>query len=265
MNPVVSINNADYLNIILNNEQQRNCLSPLMMKQLQEIVEKQIDEKCRFVIMQAKGKHFCAGADLEWMKKQKESSLLDNYCDSQQLQNFFETIYKIPVPVIAYVQGGSYGGGVGLVAACDYVIAESEASFCLSELKLGLVPAVISPFVINKIGFSWFTALSMSADIIKAERAQNIGLVHRVAEESLLNASIEERSRFIAKTFLGISPVAARENKKLIRSLTDPLVLSMENQFRNRATITKLRASREGLEGMSALLEKRQPNWISKV
>lgn len=183
MNPVVSINNADYLNIILNNEQQRNCLSPLMMKQLQEIVEKQIDEKCRFVIMQAKGKHFCAGADLEWMKKQKESSLLDNYCDSQQLQNFFETIYKIPVPVIAYVQGGSYGGGVGLVAACDYVIAESEASFCLSELKLGLVPAVISPFVINKIGFSWFTALSMSADIIKAERAQNIGLVHRVAEE----------------------------------------------------------------------------------
>ena len=254
-----------YLNIILSNEKQRNCLSPKLMNSFKEIVRSQIDSECRFVVIQARGAHFCAGADLDWMRKQKESTMLENYNDSHQLQSFFEALYNIPVPVIAYVQGGVYGGGVGVVAACDYIIAEAEASFCLSEVKLGLVPAVISPFVINKIGMSWFTALSLSANVVKTSLAYNVGLIHQVAEDVLLKASLEERSEIIAKPFLVLSPAAVRENKKLIRKISDPQVLNKEIQFGNRTTITKLRSSAEGLEGMSALLEKRSPSWAIKV
>lgn len=254
-----------FLNIILSNEKQRNCLSPHMMQQFIDILKNQLCSNCRFVLIQAKGIHFCAGADLEWMKKQKDNSLIDNYVDSIQLQSFFEAIYNIPVPVVSYAQGASYGGGVGLIAASDYVIAEPEASFCLSEVKLGLVPAVISPFVISKIGISWFTALSTSAKVIKAQQAMSIALVHEIATEELMKSSIEERAISISKNFLVLSPQALKENKKIIRHISDPVVLNNEKQNLNRVTITKLRASAEGIEGMSSLLEKRSPNWIIKA
>lgn len=250
-----------FLSLVFNNEKQRNCLSPQMMTLFKNIIEKELCNECRFVLIQAKGVHFCAGADLEWMKNQKEKTLLENYKDSVQLQDFFEAIYKIPVPVIAYVQGASYGGGVGVVAACDYIIAEPKASFCLSEVKLGLVPAVISPFVINKIGISWFSALSTSAKVINADNAKAISLIHEIADENLLKLDIDGRAKAISKNFLALSPSALVENKKIVRSYTNQFVLDKNAQYFNRATITKLRAGLEGIEGMSALLEKRAPNW----
>jgi methylglutaconyl-CoA hydratase len=265
MEPVIFNTNEHSLIITLNNEKQRNCLSPLMMKQFAEIVKKQITNNTRFVYIQANGAHFCAGADLEWMRKQKDNSMLENYSDSIQLQNFFETIYNIPVPVVSYVQGGVYGGGVGLVAACDYVVVDPGATFCLSEVRLGLVPAVISPFVIQKIGMSWFSALSLTAKNVDASFAFNMGLVHQIADENLKQASSGEKYNYFSKIFGALSPQATRENKKMIRKLTDPFVLNKEVQNNNRATITKLRASQEGIEGMSALLEKRNPSWLIKA
>lgn len=251
-----------FLHIILNNEKQRNCLSPEMMNSFKTIINNQLCHECRFVLIQAKGTNFCAGADIEWMKKQHKNSLIGNYKDSLQLESFFVAIYNISVPVIAYVQGGSYGGGVGLIATCDYVIADPEAKFCLSEVKLGLVPAVVSPFLISKIGHSWFNALSCSAKTIKSSEALNIALIHEIADETLSKSNIDERAVMISKNFLTLSPEALKENKKIVRNYTDNIVLNSQTQFFNRSTITKLRASSEGLEGMSSILEKRKPNWI---
>ena len=265
MEPVVFEIRDQSLVITLNNPKQRNCLSLKMMQQFKDIVKTQIKSECRFVFLEAQGEHFCAGADLEWMKKQKDSSMLENYSDSLLLRSFFETVYTIPVPVVAYVQGGVYGGGVGLVAACDYVIAEPSASFCLSEVKLGLVPAVISPYVISKIGMSWFSALSLTAQIMDSSFAINMGLIHHLAETALIQSNSQEKWKHFSQMFLALSPQALRENKKMIRRLTDPFVLNEQVQMNNRVTITKLRSSSEGVEGMSAILEKRSPSWSLKV
>lgn len=254
-----------FLHIFLSNEKQRNCLSPVMMQQVLHAIENNLCKNCRFVILTAVGEHFCAGADLNWMKKQKDSSLIENYRDSDILRSFFDRLYKVEVPIFSYVQGGSYGGGVGLVAISDYVIAESKASFCLSEVKLGLVPAVISPYVVSKIGISWFTALSTSARVVTAQEALGFGLVHEIASDELTGKSTQDKVLLIAKRYGKLSPQALKENKKIIRSYSDKIVGTSHDQFFNRATITKLRASSEGQEGMSSLLEKRAPSWDLEV
>lgn len=253
--------NNGFMHILLSNAKQRNCLSPKMMELMGMILDKEVDSKVRCVILTAEGDHFCSGADLVWMKKQKESSLIDNYKDSENLKKFFQKIYDIDVPLIAVTKGGSYGGGVGLVSVCDYVITNSNAQFCLSEVKLGLVPAVISPYVISKVGMSWFSAMSTTARVMNAEEALSIGLVHEIASDDLFRKSDVEIVNEVYSRIKKLSPMALRENKKIIRSYSDKIVNCKDFHFFNRSVITKLRASDEGQEGMSSILEKRSPNW----
>lgn len=250
-----------FLHISLSNAKQRNCLSPKMMELMINILDKEVDQNISCVIITAQGEHFCAGADLVWMKRQKDCSLIENYKDSASLKNFFQKIYDVKVPVIAVVQGGSYGGGVGLVAVCDYVISHSKSLYCLSEVKLGLVPAVISPYVISKIGISWFGAMSSTAKTMNAVQSLEMGLIHEIGEDGLFSKSEEEIVNEVYERMKKLSPMALRENKKVIRNYTDKIICNKEVHFFNRTVITKLRASVEGQEGMNSVLEKRSPSW----
>lgn len=211
----------------------------------------------RLLILSGEGKSFCAGADLNWMKAMKDYSDEENYQDSVKLSLLFSSLNDIPYPVIAKVNGATLGGGTGLVASCDYVIAAEEALFGFTEVGLGLVPAVISPYVINKIGESYARAYFLSGERFSSQEALNMNLVHKVVPLSELDQNLEKQ----IERFLRAGPQAAREAKTLIKG-----VLKREPHSENLRdftckTIARVRTTPEGQEGMAALLEKRKPKW----
>jgi methylglutaconyl-CoA hydratase len=217
------------------------------------------DKTVRLMTLTGAGKSFCAGADLNWMKSMKGYSAEENYRDSVALSQLFESLNELPFPVLAIVNGACLGGGTGLISSCDYVIASSEAKFGFTEVALGLVPAVISPFVMGKIGEGFARAYFLSGERFDAFEAQRMNLVQKVVKPDDL---IDARDKQI-KRFLSAGPQAAREAKALIRGV---MKLRPQGQEEVRdftcKTISRVRIGDEGQEGMTALLEKRKPNWI---
>lgn len=211
----------------------------------------------RLIILTGKGSSFCAGADLNWMKAMKTYTRDENFQDSKRLAKMFSTINDCDIPVIGRINGHALGGGVGLVSVCDYVVATQEAMMGFTEVRLGLIPAVISPFCISKIGESNARAWMLSGERFSASEAKRMGLVHEVALETDLNVKMED----VVKRFLMAGPVAAREAKKLVRGVMKNLKAS-EDMTCNM--ITDRRVSAEGQEGMRALLEKDKPSWMKK-
>lgn len=211
----------------------------------------------RLIILSGRGASFCAGADLNWMKAMKSYSREENFQDSKRLAKMFSTINECDVPVIGRINGHALGGGVGLVSVCDYVIASSNALMGFTEVRLGLIPAVISPYCISKVGESNARAWFISGERFNAEQAQRMGLVHEVVMETELNERIEE----VTKRFLMAGPEAAKEAKRLVRGVMKNLKGS-EDLACN--LITERRVSEEGQEGMRALLEKDKPAWMKK-
>jgi methylglutaconyl-CoA hydratase len=215
----------------------------------------------RLVVLTGEGRSFSAGADLEWMKSMKNFSMSKNMAESRKLAMLYKEINDFTKPVIAKVQGGALGGGAGLVAVCDYVLASKDAVFAFSEVRLGIVPAVISPFVIAKIGESHARALFLSGMRFTAERAKEIGLVHEVASADALDKRLDQ----VVKEFLKAAPEATMEAKQLILD-----VMEMKQDKKDDKalmeftckTIARLRVSKEGQEGMEALLAKRDPYWV---
>jgi len=211
----------------------------------------------RLIILTGKGSSFCAGADLNWMKAMKDYTREENFEDSKRLAKMFSTINDCDVPVIGRINGHALGGGVGLVSVCDYVVAVENATLGFTEVRLGLIPAVISPYCIAKIGESNARAWMLSGERFSATEAKRMGLVHDVVVETDLHSKIEE----IKKRFLSAGPVATKEAKKLIRDVV--------GNFKNAEDltcnmITERRVSAEGQEGMRALLQKDKPSWIKK-
>lgn len=211
----------------------------------------------RLIILSGRGTSFCAGADLNWMKSMKDYSKEENFKDSKELAKMFAVINNCDVPVIGRINGHALGGGVGLVSVCDYVIANEEALMGFTEVRLGLIPAVISPYCISKIGESNARAWFLSGDRFKADVAKEMGLVHEVVKLADLDTRVEE----IKKRFLAAGPEAAKEAKRLIRGVMKNLKGS-EDLTCNM--ITERRVSAEGQEGMRALLEKDKPAWMKK-
>ncbi|WP_372655304.1 enoyl-CoA hydratase-related protein [Halobacteriovorax sp.] len=216
------------------------------------------DESVKVVILTGAGKSFCAGADLNWMKSMIDYSIEENIKDSQVLSDLFQTINNCKRPVIGKINGAALGGGAGLVAVCDYVIASEKALFGFTEVMLGLVPAVISPFVIAKIGESNARATFLTGERFDANKASSLGLVHQVSLEGDLDTDCAE----LTKKFIRPAPKAQEVAKDLIRN-----VISLESATYEQIskytceTIAERRVSSEGQEGMNALLEKRRPNW----
>jgi methylglutaconyl-CoA hydratase len=215
------------------------------------------NDQVRAVVLAANGPAFCAGADLNWMKKMAGYSHAENQADAMRLAEMLRTIYLCPKPVIAKVQGDCYAGGMGLVAACDIVVASEGANFCLSEVKLGLVPATISPYVIKAMGEQAARRYFLTAERFSATEAKRIGFAHEVVVPESLDATVAA----IAKPLCANSPHAVREAKKLVREIagqpvTDALLLDTASR------IAEIRASDEGREGVASFLEKRKPAWL---
>jgi methylglutaconyl-CoA hydratase len=215
-------------------------------------------EGVRAIVLAANGPAFCAGADLNWMKKMALYSHAENAQDAEKLADMLRTIYLCPKPVVAKVQGDCYAGGMGLVAACDIAVAASGASFCLSEVKLGLIPATISPYVIKSMGENAARRYFLTAEKFSAQEAHRIGFLHDVVAADALDAHVEG----IVKALVTSSPNAVREAKVLVRDVTGKAVdsaLVVDTAER----IANIRASSEGREGVASFLEKRKPSWLN--
>ena len=215
----------------------------------------------RAVVLTGAGASFSAGADLNWMRGMAQASEADNRADSLRLATLMRTLNFLAKPTIARVNGSAYGGGVGLVACCDLAIGVEGAKFSLSEVKLGLVPAVISPYVIAAIGGRHARRLFVSGEVFDAAHAARIGLVHEVVAPDQLDAAVERALHFLAKG----GPLAQAEAKRLALRIAGMTVESAEHtDTLNAELIARLRVSAEGQAGLAAFLDKRAPAWVKE-
>jgi methylglutaconyl-CoA hydratase len=215
------------------------------------------NELVRAIVLAANGPAFCAGADLNWMKKMAGYSDSENRADAMRLADMLRTIYTCPKPVVAKVQGDCYAGGMGLVAACDMVVSVDTANFCLSEVKLGLIPATISPYVIKAMGEQAARRWFLTAERFDAKEAHRIGFVHEIVPA----ADLDTKVAGIAQALANNSPNAVREAKTLVREIAGaPVTEALLEDTAGR--IAGIRASLEGREGVASFLEKRRPSWL---
>ncbi len=215
------------------------------------------DKDLRVVVLGAHGKAFCAGADLNWMKAMAGYSWEENRADAQRLADMLWTLDQCPVPVVGRVQGDCYAGGMGLAAICDMLVAVEGATFCLSEARLGLLPATISPYVIRAMGAQAARRYMVTAERFSAAQAQALGMVHELATPETLDAKVDE----IVTTLVNNGPAAARACKALVRDVAGaPITAELRAETARR--IADIRASDEGREGLASFLNKRAPAWL---
>jgi len=243
--------------LTLNRAEKHNAFDDTMIVDLLQVLDKIGDDNSiRVLVLRAAGKSFCAGADLDWMRRMADYDQGQNLADARQLARLMYRLNRLNKPVIALVQGPSFGGGVGLIACCDIAIASADAVFSLSEVRLGLIPSVISPYVITAIGSRAARRYFLSGERFDAGRALQLGLVHEVVEHEALDASLEQ----CIDALLISGPNAQAAAKELIqhvqgRDIDETLI---EETARR---ISSVRASEEAREGLSAFFQKRKPGW----
>lgn len=218
--------------------------------------ELETNEKVRLLILTGEGKSFCAGADLNWMKRMKDYSYEQNLADSQNLAELFSVLNNFKKPTVARMNGSALGGGAGLIACCDYVLAEDTAMMGFTEVRLGLIPAVISPFVIAKIGESNARAFFLTGARFNVDRAMSMGLVHQITSFDKIDEDVEA----VVNDFLQAGPKASCLAKELIATVVRKNTIEEARSY-TCDMISKVRSSAEGQEGMTALLEKRKAGW----
>ena len=216
-----------------------------------------LDDDVKAIQLRGAGKHFSAGADLNWMRSMAQLDYSENQKDASQLARLMSTLYHLEKPTVAIIQGASYGGAVGLIACCDIAIASDNARFCLSEVKLGLAPATIGPFVINAIGARQCRKLFLSAEVFNAQSAKDYQLIHDVVPLDKLDEKVKSTLESILQT----GPNASKAAKKLVKDLS--LKVDDEQTSMTCQLIADLRVSDEGQEGLGAFFEKRPPNWLN--
>lgn len=247
----------DIATITLNRPEVHNAFNSELIYELYDCFSKlKNNSELRVIILTAVGKSFCAGADLNWMKSVVNYSYEQNLEESKKLADLMFLIFTYSIPVIARINGSAIGGGVGLMSVCDILIAEENSKFGLSEVRLGLVPAVISPYVISRIGLAKARELFITGERITAEEARRIGLVNYVVNNENLDNLVNEKAKWIAQS----GPEAVKTAKQMILK---PLIAQLKelNEY-NAQLIANLRLSEEGQEGMNAFLEKRNPRWF---
>ena len=215
------------------------------------------DKDVRVVVLAGRGKSFSAGADLNWMKRAANNGVDENLNDARALARMLRVLAKLKKPTIARVQGAALGGGTGLTAACDIAVASSKAFFATSEVKFGIIPSAISPYVVRAIGARQAYRYFQSAERIDATRARELGLVHETVDPDQLDAKVQE----IVEALLQGGPLAQAAAKDLIRAVDNqPINDNLVEETAHR--IAHLRATPEAKEGIAAFLDKRQPNWF---
>lgn len=244
--------------VTLNRPEVRNAFNEGLIAELTAaFTELGAREDLRAIVLAAEGKAFCAGADLNWMKAMAGYSWDENHADATRLADMLWAIYSCPVPVIARVQGDVYAGGVGLVACADIVVAVDAAGFCLSEAKLGLLPATIGPYVVRALGEQASRRYFVTAERFSADEAKRLGLVHEVTTANALDAKVDE----LVATIAANGPAAARACKKLVKDVAGrPITPELRDDTARR--IADIRASAEGREGVQSFLNKAKPSWL---
>ena len=245
--------------ITMNRPDRHNAFDEALIDGLTEAFRSmEAEESVRIVVLSGAGKSFSAGADLNWMKRMAGFSLEENRRDAMAFATLMRSIAHFRKPTIARVHGAAYGGGVGLVACCDIAVATQHATFSVSEARLGLIPAVISPYVIAAIGERAARRYFLTAERFDAAEAWRLGLVHELAGNDI---ELDEKLGEIVDALIAAGPVAQLEAKALIRAVTGKPVTSELIQD-TAERIAKIRASPEGREGVGAFLEKRRASWV---
>jgi len=248
--------------ITMNRPERHNAFDDALIAELTDALRSmEAEDGIRLVILSGAGKSFSAGADLHWMKRMAGFSADENRRDAMGLATLMRTLAHLRKPTVARVHGAAYGGGVGLVACCDIAVAAQSATFSLSEAKLGLIPAVISPYVVAAIGERAARRYFLTGERFEAAEAWRLGLVHEIASDF---ESLDDRVGEIVDAMLACGPVAQREAKELIRAVASrPVTSELIQDTAER--IAKIRSSPEGREGVAAFLEKRRASWIPTV
>ena len=255
--PLLHLRDGPVARLRLNRPDVHNAFDAMLIAALTGALEAVgTDPTARVVIIEGEGASFSAGADLNWMRGMASASEDENREDSLALARLMRTLNELPKPTIARVHGAAFGGGVGLVACCDIAIGALGAKFGLTESKLGLLPAVISPYVIEAIGARQARRWFASAEIFDAAQAHRMGLLHEAVDAEDLDATLQRQVELLLKA----GPVASAQAKALVRQVsahTD----GARHDADNAALIARLRVSKEGQEGLGAFLDKRRPGW----
>ena len=243
-------------NLVLNRPDKHNAFDDEVIARLLDALNAVISNpEARVLVLQSTGKSFSAGADLSWMKRMATLSHDENLADARQLASLMQTLDSLPIPTIAKVQGAAYGGAIGLISCCDIAIASHEANFCLSEVKLGLSPATISPFVIKAMGARRCRQLFLTAEVFSAKQAAEWELIHTLVNSDELDSAVDQTVAQILKT----GPKASIATKQLIAD-----VLSQPSDIAEHTAqlIAGLRVSEEGQAGLAAFFDKQLPPWV---
>jgi methylglutaconyl-CoA hydratase len=240
--------------ITVSRPDRKNAFDATVIAELTAMVGR-VDRSSRAVVLQSEGDTFCAGADVEWMRGMADYSLDENIADSKALAAMFRSLYDLEMPLVARVQGAAVGGGAGLVAVADIAVASTDASFAFTETRLGILPAVVSPYVVRKIGPARATALFVTGSRIDAKRAHEIGLVERLVEPSDLDAAVGR----VLDAIVAGGPKAVNAAKRLVREVEGKRIDEVVDVTVKR--IAEIRVSHEGQEGLRAFLEKRDARW----
>jgi methylglutaconyl-CoA hydratase len=250
---------AHVAEVWLNRPEVRNAFNEELIAALtQTFVALSAEPGLRVIVLGARGKAFCAGADLNWMRAMADYSWEQNRADAQKLADMLWALDQCPVPVVGRVQGDCYAGGMGLAAICDVLVASDNATFCLSEARLGLLPATISPYVIRALGQQASRRYMVTAERFSAAEAQRHGLVHRLCAPEQLDSEVAA----LVATLVANGPLATRACKLLVRDVS-AATMSEALRADTARRIADIRASDEGKEGLQSFLQKRPPAWLA--
>ena len=254
----LTVSRAGVALVLLNRPERKNAFDELMVADLSETFDAlHAAEGVRLVLLKGAGGTFCAGADIAWMERQGRHDREDNEVDAMALAQMLNKLATLPQLTVALVEGAAFGGGLGLIAACDHALAVNGTKFCFSEARLGLTPATISPYVVAAIGARNAKRLFATAALFETSHAYDIGLIDEVVLDNNALAQAEER---LAKDIMACAPGAVAEAKKLVDDVADkPVDYDMMRLTAHR--IADRRASEEGREGLDAFLNKRKPSW----
>ncbi|MBT0587241.1 enoyl-CoA hydratase/isomerase family protein [Alteromonas oceanisediminis] len=245
------------MTITLDRAEKHNAFNSEMIAELTYAFQQaNLNPTVRAVVLASTGKSFCAGADIHWMREMASFSYEQNQQDAQQLATMFKALYDINVLTIARVQGAAFGGAIGLIACCDIAVANKMSKFCLSEVKIGLVPATISPYVIAAMGARVAKRYFMTAEAFSSRRARRLGLISEAVSEDSLDSTIDDILVHVLKN----GPQAVRLSKQLVEHIHDkPIDDALLKHTSD--IIAQVRVSAEGQEGLGAFLDKRSPDW----
>ncbi|OGT47000.1 MAG: hypothetical protein A3F17_05995 [Gammaproteobacteria bacterium RIFCSPHIGHO2_12_FULL_41_15] len=242
--------------ITLNRPEKLNAFNNEMINALKAaVLAAELTPSIRFIVLAANGKHFSAGADLNWMQSNIGKSEAENETDAKQLADLLQTLTHCKLPIICKVQGRSFGGALGLIACSDIVVASDVATFCFSEVKLGIIPATIAPYILRKIGLSRAMQYILSGNVFDAEKAHEFGLIHHIKPSVELDVETDKICQFLLKN----GPHAMMAAKALLNQLQP---IDEKIAVLTAKSLAKIRISSEGQEGLKAFLEKRKPNWL---